>query len=209
MLNTCFGAAYSAGLVAIGVLMYMYHKFLMVLHQDNVGLFFPIVLHECCRPIIYLRAWSCMFIHFILFPSPQLCTTLYSNIGLPISTENRRPNWLPLILFKCSPLAFAEAWGSPSTLAPSAHPTSTWVQGRWRISKEAGPSWPMATSSWTLPSRHLPEIDTPRFFLCGRAWAWMGERSLDICWMGSEWFFFVESVESGVGYRMMDSRIDF
>ena len=23
---------------------------------------------------VYLRAWSCMFIHFILFPSPQLCT---------------------------------------------------------------------------------------------------------------------------------------
>ena len=113
MLNTCFGAAYSAGLVAIGVLMYMYHKFLMVLHQDNVGLFFPIVLHECCRPIIYLRAWSCMFIHFILFPSPQLCTTLYSNIGLPISTENRRPNWLPLILFKCSPLAFCRGLGQP------------------------------------------------------------------------------------------------
>ena len=84
----------------LNMLTYMYHTFLMVLHQDNVGLFFPIVLHECRRPLIYIYISTCSYTYSDLIPIPP---TLYSNIGLPISTENRRPNWLPLILVKCSP----------------------------------------------------------------------------------------------------------
>jgi hypothetical protein len=85
----------------LNMLTYMYHKFLMVLHQDNVGLFFPIVLHECRRPII--RISTCMIVHVHTLHLIPIPPTLYSNIGLPISTETRRSNWLPLILFKCSP----------------------------------------------------------------------------------------------------------